>query len=556
MTAHVLKSLGEEPTALVGGELNDIGSNVAFGRPDVVVAEADESDRSLLYLHPEAAIVTNVEFDHPDFYASLEEVLETFTQFIESLPESGHLVVCADDPLCLELAGKAPCRVTTYGISGGDLRAEVQSPNSYKLFENGVERGLVETGVYGRHNILNSLAAVGIARWFGHDAFEAAGSLKNFVGVRRRFQLKGEKAGVKVVDDYAHHPTELAATLDAARSTSDGRVIAVFQPHRYSRTRKLYREFGEAFDSADAVLITDVYGAGEMPQPGVNGKLIVDALCESDRRSDIYYIPELGDIPEVLNSISKPEDTVLTMGAGDITRAGDEFLALMESEGAVIKLLRPICLALAVALLTAITVYILSYLAYPVTGLKVENARMLPETEVWDAVPDHASLLTLNSGLLENRIKTNPWVKGVEVSKDWKSGIVSVEVEERSPVLKGEVGGREVVFAGDGSELPKLGGSKLKGVKLSESRLRGILDTIRSVERNGSEVGLISEVDSRGVQAVVNGRRVIFSGELEESQARALPELMEQNPDAPVFDLRSPGRVVVGEASTPQEPRG
>ncbi len=330
MTAHVLRALGEEPTALVGGELNDIGSNVAFGRPDVVVAEADESDRSLLYLHPEAAIVTNVEFDHPDFYASLDEVLETFTRFIESLPESGHLVVCADDPLCLELAGKASCRVTTYGISGGDLRAEVQSPNSYKLYENGVERGAVETGVYGQHNILNSLAAVGIARWFGHDAFEAAGSLKNFVGVRRRFQLKGEKAGVKVIDDYAHHPTELAATLDAARSTSDGRVIAIFQPHRYSRTRKLYREFGEAFESADTVLITDVYGAGEMPQPGVNGKLIVDALCESRRHSDIYYIPELGDIPKVLSSISKPEDTVLTMGAGDITRVGDEFLALME----------------------------------------------------------------------------------------------------------------------------------------------------------------------------------------------------------------------------------
>ena len=330
MTAHVLRALGEDPTALIGGELNDIGSNVAFGRPDVVVAEADESDRSLLYLHPEAAIVTNVEFDHPDFYASLDEVLETFTQFIQSLPESGHLVVCADDPLCLELAYRASCRVTTYGISGGTLRAEILSPNSYRLFEDEVERGLVKIGIYGRHNILNSLAALGIARWFGHDILEAAGSLENFVGVRRRFQLKGEKSGIKVIDDYAHHPTELTATLDAARSTSNGRVIAVFQPHRYSRTRKLYQEFGEAFDSADAVLITDVYGAGEMPQPGVNGKLIVDALCESGRRSDIYYIPEQGDIPKVLSSISRPNDTVLTMGAGDITRVGDEFLSLLE----------------------------------------------------------------------------------------------------------------------------------------------------------------------------------------------------------------------------------
>lgn len=330
MTAHVLRALGEEPTALVGGELNDIGSNVAFGRPDVVVAEADESDRSLLYLNPEAAIVTNVEFDHPDFYSSLDDVLRTFGEFVGKLPASGHLVTCADDPLCLELAADASCQVTTYGTTLGDLRAEVTSPNTYQLFENGKERGPVRIGIYGRHNILNSLAAVGIARWFGHDALEAANTLGDFVGVRRRFQLKGERAGIRVIDDYAHHPTELNATLDAARSTTNGRVIAVFQPHRYSRTRKLYREFGEAFDSADAVLITDVYGAGEMPQPGVNGKLIVDALCESGRRSDVYYIPEQNDIPKVLNLISNPDDTVLTMGAGDISRAGDEFLTLLE----------------------------------------------------------------------------------------------------------------------------------------------------------------------------------------------------------------------------------
>ncbi len=221
-----------------------------------------------------------------------------------------------------------------------------------------------------------------------------------------------------------------------------------------------------------------------------------------------------------------------------------------------IKLLRPICLAVAVALLTAITVYILSYLAYPVTGLEVENARMLPETEVWNAVPDHASLLTLNSRLLENRIEANPWVKGVKVSKDWKSGIVLVEVEERSPVLKGKIDGREIVFSEDGVELPRLGGTGLEEVKLSEDRLQDILETIQSVERNGSEVGLISEVDTRGVLAVVNGRRVIFSGGLEGAQVRALPGLMEQNPDAPVFDLRSPGRVVVGGASTSQESRG
>ncbi|MGB3681857.1 MAG: UDP-N-acetylmuramate--L-alanine ligase [Rubrobacteraceae bacterium] len=329
MTAHALKVLGDDPTALVGGELNDIGSNVAFGDPGLVVAEADESDRSLLYLKPQAAIVTNVEFDHPDFYSSLDEVVETFSTFVGSLPADGHLVTCADDPLCVSLAAEAPCAVTTYGITAGDLRAEITSPNSYTLFEEGSERGEAHLGIYGRHNVLNSLAAAGIARWLGHDAYEAACALQSFGGVRRRLQLKGEKSGIRVLDDYAHHPTELTATLDAARATSKGRVIAVFQPHRYSRTKRFYNEFGEAFSAADAVLITDVYSAGEMPQPGVNGKLIVDAICEAREHPEVYYIPEQRDVPQVLRMISGPDDTVLTMGAGDISYVGGELLDLL-----------------------------------------------------------------------------------------------------------------------------------------------------------------------------------------------------------------------------------
>jgi UDP-N-acetylmuramate--alanine ligase len=333
MTAHVLRALGEDPTALVGGELNDIGSNVAFGRADLVVAEADESDRSLLQLRPQAAVVTNVEFDHPDFYASLDDVLETFSAFVASLPSDGHLVVCADDPSCPRLINDAPCPDTTYGISAGDLRAELLTPNRYVLSENGERRGTVELGVYGRHNILNSLAAAGIARWLGHDAYQAAGTLKDFSGVRRRLQLKGERAEVRVLDDYAHHPTELSATLEAARATapSGGRIVAVFQPHRYSRTRKLYREFGGAFTAADAVLITEVYGAGEMPQPGVNGKLVVDAICETSGHPDVYYIPQQHDVPKVLREISERGDVVLTLGAGDISRAGEVLLELLEA---------------------------------------------------------------------------------------------------------------------------------------------------------------------------------------------------------------------------------
>ncbi len=331
MTTHVLRALGEDPTALVGGELNDIGSNVAFGRPGLIVAEADESDRSLLHLHPEAAIITNVEFDHPDFYSSLEDVVETFEKFVAALSPEGHLVLCADDPNCMKLAENAPCPVATYGILGGDLRAEIASSNSYRLFEDGEERGVVELGVHGRHNILNSLAAASIARWLGHDAHEAARTLSGFGGVRRRFQLKGVGSEVRVVDDYAHHPTEILATLDVARATtpSVGRVVAVFQPHRYSRTRRFHREFGESFAAADAVVITEVYGAGEMPEPGVSGKLIVDAICETQNHPDVYYVPDQEAIPNVLRMISGPNDTVITLGAGDVSRVGEELLAIL-----------------------------------------------------------------------------------------------------------------------------------------------------------------------------------------------------------------------------------
>jgi UDP-N-acetylmuramate--alanine ligase len=335
MTAHVLRALGENPTALVGGELNDIGSNVAFGRSDLVVAEADESDRSLLHLSPQAAVVTNIEFDHPDFYSSLEDVVETFGQFVRALPEAGALITCADDPRCRDVAGEAPCKVMTYGIDSGELRAEILGPNRYALVEDGERRGEVELGVYGRHNALNSLAAVGVARWLGFDAYEAALTLKTFGGVRRRFQLKGEVADVRVVDDYAHHPTELAATLAAARSTmtNGGRLIAVFQPHRYSRTRALFREFGDSFAAADAVLITEVYGAGEMPQPGVNGKLVADAICETRGHPEVYYIPQQDAIPRVLGEISERGDLVLTLGAGDISQVGEALLEVLGGAG-------------------------------------------------------------------------------------------------------------------------------------------------------------------------------------------------------------------------------
>lgn len=210
-----------------------------------------------------------------------------------------------------------------------------------------------------------------------------------------------------------------------------------------------------------------------------------------------------------------------------------------------IQALRPVCVSVAVAILTAITVYIASYLIYPVTGVEVEGARMMPETEVWSAIPDRASLLTLNAGLLERRLESNPWVEGAEVSKDQQSGIVTVEVQERSPVLKVDVGNREAVFAADGTELPGLGGAGLKSLSLDENRLEDILRAGKTLEENGMKVGSVEAVGAGGIEAAIDGRRVLLSGEVGVEQARALSEIMEQNPEAEVFDLRSPERVVV-----------
>lgn len=210
------------------------------------------------------------------------------------------------------------------------------------------------------------------------------------------------------------------------------------------------------------------------------------------------------------------------------------------------QVLRPICVSIAVAALTAIVVYIGAYLSYPVTGIRVEGAKMMPESRVWSSVPDRASLLTLNPELLERKVKSNPWVESVEVLKDWESGIVTVEVEEHRPILKGVVDGREAVFAADGTELPRLGGTDLMAVELNEERLESVLVSGQILKENGVPVDHIVGAGSGGVEALAQGRRIVFSDEVRPGQAEVLPDVMSQNPDAPVFDLRSPERVVVG----------
>ncbi|GAB4248341.1 MAG: UDP-N-acetylmuramate--L-alanine ligase [Thermoleophilia bacterium] len=333
MISRVLVDAGRDPSFLVGGELNDLGSNARHGSGEFLVCEADESDGSLLYLHPEVAVVTNLELDHHSHYLHVEDVAAVFARFIDRLPAHGRLVYWGDDPRLVSLAAKAGTRTCSFGLSAGnDYQAcEIRLSHGGSRFEvwrRGYRLEQAELVVPGQHNVLNALACFAVLGELGISPGLVTSSLRSFTGARRRFQWKGEKAGVSVVDDYAHHPTEIKATLRAARTGEWDRVIAVFQPHLYSRTRYLHDEFARALLEADLAVVTDVYGARELPQPGVSGKLIVDSLLRLSPRFPVVYLPKLPTIEEYLAEITVPGDLVLTMGAGDVHRVGERFLGL------------------------------------------------------------------------------------------------------------------------------------------------------------------------------------------------------------------------------------
>jgi UDP-N-acetylmuramate--alanine ligase len=337
MISHVLRQAGMDPTFLVGGELNDIGSNAGVGRGEWLVAEADESDGSLLFLRPEVAIVTNVELDHHANYGCLDDVEDVFRRFVSLLPENGLLVLVAGSR-GEALASATPAAVVLVGIGAGDLRAEVQRVDDlgsrFTVRDaHDVELARIELRVPGEHNILNALAALAVLRHAGLEPADAAPHLLTFSGAARRFQLMGEYAGVLVVDDYAHHPTEIEATLTAAMRGDHERVIAVFQPHLYSRTRYLQREFGHALTLADEAIVTEIFPAREEPEPGVSGKLIVDAYLAERPGGPVSFLPRLPDVVARLAAHVRPGDLVLTLGAGDVFHAGEQLLAALAGQG-------------------------------------------------------------------------------------------------------------------------------------------------------------------------------------------------------------------------------
>jgi UDP-N-acetylmuramate--alanine ligase len=330
MIAHTLHEVGLSPTFLVGGEVNDRGSNAGVGDGEWLVAEADESDGSLLNLRPEIAVITNVELDHHSHYACLDEVHDVFRRFVALLPAHGLLVLVEGGGAGF-LKESCPAPVVTCGIGAGDLSADVarvdDCGSESVIRRDGEEVARLELRVPGEHNVLNALAALAVLERCGVPPAQAAPPLATFSGAGRRYQEIGRCGGVRVVDDYAHHPSELAATLRAARAGDYRRVVAVFQPHLFSRTRYLQREFGRALTLADLAVVTDIYPAREEPEPGVTGKLVVDAFLAERPAGPVAYMPRLHDAVRFLRDRVGDGDLVITLGAGDVFHVGEELLA-------------------------------------------------------------------------------------------------------------------------------------------------------------------------------------------------------------------------------------
>jgi len=334
MISVMLSRAGLDPTFVIGGELNESGSGAGHGDGDVFVAEADESDGSFLLLEPTVSVITNIEQDHLDFYSGQEELQAAFRAFAE---RAGTVVACWDDPGVRAAMEGFTGSLVRYGSAQGadgirlDFAVEevdVGPGGTTATVRAGGTAVHFSLAVPGRHNVLNATAALAVGVHAGISMDEAAAALGSFSGVRRRFERRGEGRGATFVDDYAHHPTEVVATLEAARiaGASKPRIVAVFQPHRYTRTEAMWRELGESLAGADVVVLTDVYAAGEQPIPGITGKLLVDALAEVAPGKRVVYLPRRSDVASFLAGEVRAGDLVLTLGAGDITMVGEETL--------------------------------------------------------------------------------------------------------------------------------------------------------------------------------------------------------------------------------------
>ena len=344
MLASALDALGADPTFLIGGIVRAYGTNAHSGTGDHYVVEADESDKSFTYLSPKAVLVTNIEADHLDHYKDLDEIYDKFHDFMGLVPEDGVIVACGDEPHVVEIARSEGRRMYTYGFNEGcDVRITSYEPHGIgsrytAVMPDGTQvEGAIKQNP-GRHNVLNATGVVTLLWALGFDAAKVAQALSGFAGVRRRFDLVGEVGGVTVVDDYAHHPPEIAATISAAAGLGYKHVHVLFQPHRYSRaplfTQVLHDEFGAAFDKADSVTFMDVYPAGEAPVPGVSGKTFLNVVLEHEGHPQADFVAHRVDVVPHLMDKLQPGDLVITMGAGDVTAMGPQIIdALLKARG-------------------------------------------------------------------------------------------------------------------------------------------------------------------------------------------------------------------------------
>ena len=333
LTGMVLTEAGFDPTIVVGGQVHILGTNARLGKGEYLVAEADEYDRSFLELTPVVAVITNVEADHLDTYRDLLDILDAFAAFANRVPFYGSVVLCADDPGARSLVPRIKRRVVTYGQSveaslvAKDVRLEAGG-TSFEVVDSAQGRlGTARLRLPGRHNVANALAAVAVGRELSIPFPTIARALEAFTGVVRRFERKGERAGVLVVDDYAHHPTEIAATLEAARQVyPDRRLVALFQPHLFTRTRDFSEEFGRALAAADTAIVMDVYPSRERPIAGVTGALVADAARRAANGRTVSYVPEKKAVVDWLEQTLVSGDLLVTLGAGDVVKFGEEYL--------------------------------------------------------------------------------------------------------------------------------------------------------------------------------------------------------------------------------------
>ena len=335
MISCIASEGGIDPTVIIGGEVSSLGGNARNGAGRFVVAEADESDGSFLKLQPYLAVVTNIEDDHLDHYGTEENIYQAFKQFVGNIKDGGKAILCFDNPKVRRLAGETAGTVITYGVEGEEADYTAKnitygvSGTGYDLYYKGEYLTRVELAVPGRHNVLNSMGAFAAAREMGISVDSILASLKKFGGAKRRFETKGKVGDVWVVDDYAHHPTEIGVTLKAARQTQPKRLLCVFQPHRYTRTKLLFDEFCQCFTDCDELILTDIYAASEEPIPGVSSMHLAEGI-KAATGQEVLYIGKLAKAEEYLEREVQPGDLVMTIGAGDVFKIGEELVRELE----------------------------------------------------------------------------------------------------------------------------------------------------------------------------------------------------------------------------------